>query len=86
MTKAAVNRLGEWMKANRYSDPLFAAEVSKRQPRRPVSAKTVFNWRHGVRVPRAHSMSTIMEITNYEVTANDFVKVSKPLTEEPNGG
>jgi hypothetical protein len=75
VTESTPNKLWRWMRDNRYSDPLFAAEISRRQPK-PVTPKTVFNWRHGIRVPRSASMSTIMAITDNQVTPNDFVRAA----------
>lgn len=69
-------KLGEWMKANRYSDKAFADEVSSRAAK-TVTSHAVFNWRHGLSMPRSGNMHVIKEITNGQVMPNDFVLVEQ---------
>lgn len=41
----------------------------------PCSLGAVRKWRSGERMPRAKQMRRIAEVTNGEVTANDFVSL-----------
>lgn len=74
--KKPTTKLAVWMKSNRWNDKLFADEVSSRSPN-TVSAHTVFNWRHGISIPRKSSMRAIEEITAGIVTPNDFILVEQ---------
>lgn len=65
-------KLAEWMKQHRWSDPAFAAEVSKHL-KKPITARAVFKWRHRERVPRPAAQRAIAIVTNGEVTANDLM-------------
>lgn len=73
MSKEPINDLGRWMARNRYTDPAFAGELSKYTVK-PVAARTVYKWRHGLSVPRRTTMAAIKAVTADEVNADSFVE------------
>lgn len=68
------SKLELWMNANRWSDPAFAAELSKHTAK-PITGRAVYKWRHRQRKPRGGNMRAITIVTHGEITANDFYEV-----------
>ena len=68
--------LSEWMKKNKMSNCRLARLIG-------VSHPAVWKWREGLRMPRGDKMNKIFEITNGQVTANDFFLRGKNDVECP---
>ena len=74
--------LERWMREYRYSDPVFAARVSKELKstfkRKGVTASAVVKWRLGTSIPRREAIIVIENITDGTVTAASFVHAERP--------
>ena len=66
-------RLSEYIKSNSLTDAEFAAKG-------PFSRGAVIKWRYGQRIPRPDQMRRISEVTDGQVTANDFFVVASTGT------
>lgn len=76
-------KLGIWIKANGYTQESFL-EYSK-QNGAVFSRHAVSKWCAGSRIPRPEEMRFIYELTNREVSPNDFYGLQKE-TISPNVG
>lgn len=65
--------LHQWMKKNRYTDRLFAERISEMVSPRSVGPRSVFLWRHGKVMPRAHLIDAIGQFTGGAVPAQSFI-------------
>jgi hypothetical protein len=66
-------RLKDWMHAKGMTSHEFSVLVANQLGRNYFSPKNVENWAQGIRYPRRSAMQAIVAITEYEVTANDFL-------------
>lgn len=60
-------KLIEWMRAQGLDDDAVAAAVGD------VSAHAVKKWKYDERIPRKAQLRRLTEVTNGQVTANDFM-------------
>jgi hypothetical protein len=59
--------LETWMIKNELTDMELSKKIG-------VTHSAVRKWRVGIRIPRPKQVARILEVTNGQVTANDFVK------------
>lgn len=66
------NKLAQYMFSKSMKDKDFLALLAPHL-KKPVSDRTVENWRLGLSMPRKHALEAIRAATDGEITPNDFL-------------
>ena len=66
-------KLGQWLKKEGLTHDDFV--IYMRQSGSDVIKGAIDKWCNGQRIPRKNDMQTITDLTNQEVTPNDFYEI-----------